>query len=135
MNNTGVVKIVVRQAPRDGLTPVPPLAPAPRPASSGLQAALTPRPTLSPSRLSTPTLSTARAPIPAPTLVRPLLKLVHSPSPDVSGESRLPILEIEMRWGGLEDFLVTSEPHLISMLSYFALGSIVGCPSPNLIPR
>nr|XP_027804562.1 helicase SRCAP [Marmota flaviventris] len=87
VNNTGVVKIVVRQAPRDGLTPVPPLAPAPRPSSSGLQAALTPRPTLSPGRLSTPTLGTARAPIPAPTLVRPLLKLVHSPSPDVSASA------------------------------------------------
>uniref|UniRef100_A0A8D2E1W2 Snf2 related CREBBP activator protein n=1 Tax=Sciurus vulgaris TaxID=55149 RepID=A0A8D2E1W2_SCIVU len=87
VNNTGVVKIVVRQAPRDGLTPVPPLAPAPRPPSSGLQAALTPRSTLSPGRLPTPTLGTARAPIPAPTLVRPLLKLVHSPSPDVSASA------------------------------------------------
>ncbi|XP_014650001.1 PREDICTED: helicase SRCAP isoform X2 [Ceratotherium simum simum] len=84
VNNTGVVKIVVRQAPRDGLTPVPPLAPAPRPPSSGLPAVLTPRPTLTPGRLPTPTLSTARAPIPTSTLVRPLLKLVHSPSPEVN---------------------------------------------------
>ncbi|KAB1263802.1 Helicase SRCAP [Camelus dromedarius] len=85
VNNTGVVKIVVRQAPRDGLTPVPPLAPAPRPPSSGLPAVLTPRPTLTPGRLPTPTLGAARAPIPTSTLVRPLLKLVHSPSPEVSG--------------------------------------------------
>uniref|UniRef100_A0A8C5KIN7 Snf2-related CREBBP activator protein n=1 Tax=Jaculus jaculus TaxID=51337 RepID=A0A8C5KIN7_JACJA len=84
VNNTGVVKIVVRQAPRDGLTPVPPLAPAPRPPSSGLPAVLTPRPTLTPGRLTTPTLGNARTPIPTPTLVRPLLKLVHSPSPEVS---------------------------------------------------
>ena len=94
MNNTGVVKIVVRQAPRDGLTPVPPLAPAPRPPSSGLPAVLTPRPTLTPGRLSTPSLGTARAPIPTSTLVRPLLKLVHSPSPEVSGESRWLMPEI-----------------------------------------
>ncbi|XP_021556009.2 helicase SRCAP [Neomonachus schauinslandi] len=84
VNNTGVVKIVVRQAPRDGLTPVPPLAPAPRPPSSGLPAVLTPRPTLTPGRLPTPPLGTARSPIPTSTLVRPLLKLVHSPSPEVS---------------------------------------------------
>ncbi|XP_057633058.1 helicase SRCAP isoform X2 [Chionomys nivalis] len=87
VNNTGVVKIVVRQAPRDGLTPVPPLAPAPRPSSSGLPAVLTSRPTLTPSRLTTPTLGTTRAPIPTPTLVRPLLKLVHSPSPEVSASA------------------------------------------------
>ncbi|EQB77959.1 helicase SRCAP [Camelus ferus] len=68
VNNTGVVKIVVRQAPRDGLTPVPPLAPAPRPPSSGLPAVLTPRPTLTPGRLPTPTLGAARAPIPTSTL-------------------------------------------------------------------
>ncbi|XP_058425581.1 helicase SRCAP isoform X2 [Diceros bicornis minor] len=84
VNNTGVVKIVVRQAPRDGLTPVPPLAPAPRPPSSGLPAVLTPRPTLTPGRLPTTTLGTARTPIPTSTLVRPLLKLVHSPSPEVN---------------------------------------------------
>lgn len=84
VNNAGVVKIVVRQAPRDGLTPVPPLAPAPRPSSSGLPAVLTPRPTLTPGRLSTPGLSAARSPIPSSTLVRPLLKLVHTPSPEVS---------------------------------------------------
>lgn len=87
VNNTGVVKIVVRQAPRDGLTPVPPLAPAPRPPSSGLPAVLNPRPTLTPGRLPTPTLGTARAPMPTPTLVRPLLKLVHSPSPEVSAST------------------------------------------------
>ncbi|XP_028625293.1 helicase SRCAP isoform X2 [Grammomys surdaster] len=87
VNNTGVVKIVVRQAPRDGLTPVPPLAPAPRPSSSGLPAVLTSRPTLTPSRLSSPTLGTARTPIPTPTLVRPLLKLVHNPSPEVSASA------------------------------------------------
>ncbi|XP_045364257.2 helicase SRCAP isoform X3 [Camelus bactrianus] len=87
VNNTGVVKIVVRQAPRDGLTPVPPLAPAPRPPSSGLPAVLTPRPTLTPGRLPTPTLGAARAPIPTSTLVRPLLKLVHSPSPEVSASA------------------------------------------------
>ncbi|KAK7812072.1 hypothetical protein U0070_004533 [Myodes glareolus] len=87
VNNTGVVKIVVRQAPRDGLTPVPPLAPAPRPSSSGLPAVLTSRPTLTPSRLTTPTLGTTRAPIPTPTLVRPLLKLVHSPSSEVSASA------------------------------------------------
>ncbi|XP_052053936.1 helicase SRCAP isoform X2 [Apodemus sylvaticus] len=87
VNNTGVVKIVVRQAPRDGLTSVPPLAPAPRPSSSGLPAVLTSRPTLTPSRLSSPTLGTTRTPIPTPTLVRPLLKLVHSPSPEVSASS------------------------------------------------
>ncbi|XP_021024841.1 helicase SRCAP [Mus caroli] len=87
VNNTGVVKIVVRQAPRDGLTPVPPLAPAPRPSSSGLPAVLTSRPTLTPSRLSSPTLGTTRTPIPTPTLVRPLLKLVHSPSPEVSAST------------------------------------------------
>ncbi|KAM5227377.1 helicase SRCAP [Ctenodactylus gundi] len=87
VNNTGVVKIVVRQAPRDGLTPVPPLAPAPRPPSSGLPAVLAPRPTLTPSRLPTPTLGTARAPVPTPTLMRPLLKLVHSPSPEVSASA------------------------------------------------
>ncbi|XP_016074673.1 PREDICTED: helicase SRCAP isoform X3 [Miniopterus natalensis] len=87
VNNTGVVKIVVRQAPRDGLTPVPPLAPATRPPSSGLPAVLTPRPTLTPGRLPTPTLGTARAPIPTSTLVRPLLKLVHSPSPEVSASA------------------------------------------------
>ncbi|XP_008592286.1 PREDICTED: helicase SRCAP isoform X1 [Galeopterus variegatus] len=86
VNNTGVVKIVVRQAPRDGLTAVPSLAPAPRPPSSGLPAVLTPRPTLTPGRLPTP-LGTARGPIPAPTLVRPLLKLVHSPSPEVSASA------------------------------------------------
>ncbi|KAK2498273.1 hypothetical protein MC885_005861 [Smutsia gigantea] len=89
VNNTGVVKIVVRQAPRDGLTPVPPLAPAPRPPSSGLPAVLTPHPTLTPGRLPTPTLGTARAPMPTSSLMRPLLKLVHSPSPEVSGESSL----------------------------------------------
>ncbi|XP_054945950.1 helicase SRCAP isoform X3 [Physeter macrocephalus] len=87
VNNTGVVKIVVRQAPRDGLTPVPPLAPAPRPPSSGLPAVLTPRPTLTPGRLPTPALATARAPIPTSTLVRPLLKLVHSPPPEVSASA------------------------------------------------
>ncbi|KAM8779242.1 helicase SRCAP [Rhynchonycteris naso] len=87
VNNTGVVKIVVRQAPRDGLTPIPPLAPAPRPSSSGLPAVLTPRPTLTPGRLPTPTLGTARAPIPTSALVRPLLKLVHSPSPEVSASA------------------------------------------------
>ncbi|XP_059976010.1 helicase SRCAP isoform X4 [Mesoplodon densirostris] len=87
VNNTGVVKIVVRQAPRDGLTPVPPLAPAPRPPSSGLPAVLTPRPTLTPGRLPTPALGTARAPIPTSTLVRPLLKLVHSPTPEVSASA------------------------------------------------
>ncbi|XP_076997308.1 helicase SRCAP isoform X4 [Tamandua tetradactyla] len=87
VNNTGVVKIVVRQAPRDGLASVPPLAPAPRPSSSGLPAVLTARPTLTPSRLPTTTLGTARAPIPTPTLVRPLLKLVHGPSPEVSGSA------------------------------------------------
>nr|XP_058892150.1 helicase SRCAP isoform X3 [Kogia breviceps] len=87
VNNTGVVKIVVRQAPRDGLTPVPPLAPAPRPPSSGLPAVLTPRPTLTPGRLPTPALATARAPIPTSTLVRPLLKLVHSPTPEVSASA------------------------------------------------
>ncbi|XP_073915543.1 helicase SRCAP isoform X2 [Castor canadensis] len=87
VNNTGVVKIVVRQAPRDGLTPVPPLAPAPRPPSSGLPAVLTSRPTLTPGRLPTPTLGTARAPVPTPTLVRPLLKLVHSPAPEVSAST------------------------------------------------
>lgn len=110
VNNTGVVKIVVRQAPRDGLTPVPPLAPAPRPPSSGLPAVLNPRPTLTPGRLPTPTLGTARAPMPTPTLVRPLLKLVHSPSPEVSGESRWLRPEILARNGdemGLpEGFLV-----------------------------
>ncbi|XP_006896583.1 PREDICTED: helicase SRCAP-like [Elephantulus edwardii] len=84
VNNTGVVKIVVRQAPRDGLTPVPPLAPAPRPPSSGLPAVLTPRPTLPPGRLPTPTLAPSRSPIPTSTLVRPLLKLVQSPSPEVN---------------------------------------------------
>ncbi|XP_061065525.1 helicase SRCAP isoform X5 [Eubalaena glacialis] len=87
VNNTGVVKIVVRQAPRDGLTPVPPLAPAPRPPSSGLPAVLTPRPTLTPGRLPTPALGTARAPIPTSALVRPLLKLVHSPTPEVSASA------------------------------------------------
>ncbi|XP_019484091.1 PREDICTED: helicase SRCAP isoform X1 [Hipposideros armiger] len=87
VNNTGVVKIVVRQAPRDGLTPVPPLAPAPRPPSSGLSAVLTPRPTLTPGRLPTPTLGAARAPIPTSTLGRPVLKLVHSPSPEVSASA------------------------------------------------
>ncbi|XP_059548225.1 helicase SRCAP [Myotis daubentonii] len=87
VNNTGVVKIVVRQAPRDGLTPVPPLAPAPRPPSSGIPAVLTPRPTLTPGRLPTPTLGVARAPIPTSTLVRPLLKLVQSPSPEVSASA------------------------------------------------
>ncbi|XP_049759165.1 helicase SRCAP isoform X2 [Elephas maximus indicus] len=87
VNNTGVVKIVVRQAPRDGLTPVPPLAPAPRPPSSGLPAVLTPRPTLTPGRLPTPALGTSRAPISTPTLVRPLLKLVHSPSPEVTASA------------------------------------------------
>nr|XP_012997047.1 helicase SRCAP [Cavia porcellus] len=87
VNNTGVVKIVVRQAPRDGLTPVPPLAPAPRTPSSGLPAVLTPRPTLTPGRLPTSTLGTARSPMPTPTLVRPLLKLVHSSSPEVSASA------------------------------------------------
>lgn len=87
VNNTGVVKIVVRQAPRDGLTPVPPLAPAPRPPSSGIPAVLTPRPTLTPGRLPTPTLGVARAPIPTSTLVRPLLKLVQSPSPEVNASA------------------------------------------------
>ncbi|EHB14367.1 Helicase SRCAP [Heterocephalus glaber] len=87
VNNTGVVKIVVRQAPRDGLTPVPPLAPAPRTPSSGLPAVLTPRPTLTPGRLPTSTLGTARASVPTPTLVRPLLKLVHGPSPEVSAST------------------------------------------------
>ncbi|XP_075420885.1 helicase SRCAP isoform X1 [Tenrec ecaudatus] len=87
VNNTGVVKIVVRQAPRDGLTAVPPLAPAPRPPSSGLPAVLSPRPTLTPGRLPTPTLGPSRAPLPTPTLVRPLLKLVHSPSPEVSASA------------------------------------------------
>ncbi|XP_064150901.1 helicase SRCAP isoform X2 [Loxodonta africana] len=90
VNNTGVVKIVVRQAPRDGLTPVPPLAPAPRPPSSGLPAVLTPRPTLTPGRLPTPALGTSRAPISTPTLVRPLLKLVHSPSPEVTAPNPAP---------------------------------------------
>ncbi|KAL1789317.1 helicase SRCAP isoform X1 [Sigmodon hispidus] len=91
VNNTGVVKIVVRQAPRDGLTPVPPLAPAPRPSNPGLPAVLTSRPPLTPSRLTTPTLGTTRTSTPTPTLVRPLLKLVHSPEVSASAPGTAPM--------------------------------------------
>ncbi|XP_055483557.1 helicase SRCAP isoform X3 [Psammomys obesus] len=105
VNNAGVVKIVVRQAPRDGLTPVPPLAPAPRPSGSGLPAVLSSRPTLTPSRLTTPTLGTTRAPVPTPTLMRPLLKLVHSPSPEVSASAP-----------GAAPMTITSSLHMPSSL-------------------
>ncbi|XP_044515602.1 helicase SRCAP [Gracilinanus agilis] len=93
VNSSGVVKIVVRQAPRDGLGPSPQLAPPPRPSSSGLPALLTPRPALPSGRLPTPTLGPARGPL--PTLVRPLLRLLHSPPPEttasVPGSAPVPI--------------------------------------------
>ncbi|XP_072453635.1 helicase SRCAP isoform X1 [Notamacropus eugenii] len=93
VNSSGVVKIVVRQAPRDGLGPSPQLAPPPRPSSSGLPAILTPRPALPSGRLPTPTLGPTRGPL--PTLVRPLLRLLHSPSPEttasVPGSAPVPI--------------------------------------------
>uniref|UniRef100_A0A2K5QXA4 Snf2 related CREBBP activator protein n=2 Tax=Cebus imitator TaxID=2715852 RepID=A0A2K5QXA4_CEBIM len=120
VNNTGVVKIVVRQAPRDGLTPVPPLAPAPRPPSSGLPAVLTPRPTLTPGRLPTPSLGTARTPMPTPTLVRPLLKLVHSPSPEVSASTP-----------GAAPLTISSPLHVPSSLSGPASSPM---PIPNSSP-
>ncbi|XP_069860216.1 helicase SRCAP isoform X2 [Dipodomys merriami] len=120
VNSTGVVKIVVRQAPRDGLTPVPPLAPAPRPPGSGLPAMLTPRPTLSPGRLPTPTLGTARAPVPTPTLVRPLLKLVHNPSPEITASAP-----------GAAPMTISSSLHVPSSLPGPASSPI---PMPNSSP-
>ncbi|XP_036597006.1 helicase SRCAP isoform X2 [Trichosurus vulpecula] len=93
VNSSGVVKIVVRQAPRDGLGPSPQLAPPPRPSSSGLPALLTPRPALPSGRLPTPPLGPTRSPL--PTLVRPLLRLLHSPPPEttasVPGSAPVPI--------------------------------------------
>uniref|UniRef100_A0A670JF96 Snf2 related CREBBP activator protein n=1 Tax=Podarcis muralis TaxID=64176 RepID=A0A670JF96_PODMU len=100
MNSSGVVKIVVRQAPRDGLlTPSPgPQQPSLRPATAttaatlpGLPAALMaqraplPMTPVPPVRLPAQPLVPVRAPTPASLqgLVRPMLRMVQAPSPSL----------------------------------------------------
>ncbi|KAF7238749.1 Helicase domino, partial [Varanus komodoensis] len=100
VNSSGVVKIVVRQAPRDGLVPPSPgpqqapLRPAtPTTATTlpGLSAALMAQRAplsinpVSPVRLPTQPLVPVRTPTPAPlqALVRPMLRMVQAPNPGV----------------------------------------------------
>nr|XP_034991115.1 helicase SRCAP isoform X3 [Zootoca vivipara] len=100
VNSSGVVKIVVRQAPRDGLlTPSPgPQQPSLRPATAttaatlpGLPAALMaqraplPMTPVPPVRLPAQPLVPVRVPTPAPLqgLVRPMLRMVQAPSPSL----------------------------------------------------
>nr|XP_028560870.1 helicase SRCAP isoform X1 [Podarcis muralis] len=100
VNSSGVVKIVVRQAPRDGLlTPSPgPQQPSLRPATAttaatlpGLPAALMaqraplPMTPVPPVRLPAQPLVPVRAPTPASLqgLVRPMLRMVQAPSPSL----------------------------------------------------
>lgn len=100
VNSSGVVKIVVRQAPRDGLMspspgsqqpPLHPATPTTATALPGLPATLmVQRAPLSmnpvpPVRLPTQPLIPVRAPTPAPlqALVRPMLRMVQAPNPSM----------------------------------------------------
>ncbi|KAM9146686.1 helicase SRCAP isoform 4-T4 [Pangshura tecta] len=97
VNSSGVVKIVVRQAPRDGLVPSPALQQPPRPATAtSLPAALMaqraqlPVAPMPPVRLPTQPLVPVRAPTPLQALVRPMIRVVQAPAPSMEQSSPAP---------------------------------------------
>ncbi|XP_054849171.1 helicase SRCAP isoform X5 [Eublepharis macularius] len=135
VNSSGVVKIVVRQAPRDGLVspspgpqqpPLRPATPTTATALPGLPAALmaqrTPLPMnpMPPVRLPTQPQMPLRSPTPAPlqALVKPTLRMVQAPNPSME-----------------QQLVSASLPPSMASFTVTPAASIAVSTSPTLAPQ